>query len=35
MIRKVLRALAWAIEAIIAPFGTNLLGLALMLIVES
>jgi hypothetical protein len=33
MIRKVLRALAWAIEAIIAPFGTNLLGLALMLIV--
>jgi hypothetical protein len=33
MFRKVLRALAWVIEAIIAPFGTNLLGLALMTIV--
>lgn len=33
MIRKVLRALGFIVETIIAPFGTNLLGLALMLVV--
>lgn len=33
MMRKILRALGFIVETIIAPMGTNLLGLALALIV--